>query len=92
MAQKPFRLNRAGVGKILKQEKLATAVTAVAQQIGGAVRGRVGADVVVRVDPYTTDRGAAAVVIADRYGAAMQASDGALTKAAASVGLSVTSR
>ncbi|PTR42032.1 hypothetical protein C8K38_111201 [Rhodococcus sp. OK611] len=92
MAQKPFRLNRAGVGKILKSDEVASKVTGVAEQVGAAVRVQVGSDVVVRVDPYTTDRGAAAVVIADRHGIAMQASDGALTKAAAAVGLTVTSK
>lgn len=89
---KPFRLNRAGVGKILKSNEVASKVTGVAERIGAAVRSQVGPDVLVRVDPYTTDRGAAAVVIADQHGAAMQASDGALTRAAAAVGLSVTSK
>ncbi|WP_027500809.1 hypothetical protein [Rhodococcus sp. UNC363MFTsu5.1] len=89
---KPFRLNRAGVGKILKSDEVTSMATGVAEQVGAAVRTQVGPDVLVRVDPYTTDRGAAAVVIADQHGAAMQASDGALSKAAAAVGLTVTSK
>lgn len=89
---KPFRLNKKGVGAILKDHKLAAAVTSVAQGLGAAVRTQVGPDVTVHVDEYTTDRGAAAVVIAHRDGVAMQASDGALTKAAAAVGLTVTSK
>ncbi len=89
---KPFRLNRAGVSKILKSAELSGKVTAVAEQLGAAVRGQVDPDVEVKVTPYTTDRGAAAVAIADYRGVALQASDGALTKAAAAVGLTVTSK
>lgn len=89
---KPFRLNKKGVGAILRSKDLAAKVNAVANDLGAAVRTQVGEDVTVHVDAYTTDRGAAAVVIAHRDGVAMQASDGALTKAAAAVGLTVTSK
>jgi len=92
MAEKVFRLNRAGVGRILKSAEVAKMTTDTASAVGAAVRSQVGPDVEVRVDPYTTDRGAAAVVIAHRHGAAMQARDGTLTRAAAIVGLTVTSR
>ena len=87
-----FRLNRRGVGQILK-EQCGPAISEVAEQVASHVRAAIDDDSIeVVVDTYTTDRGAAAVTIADNRGMEFQASDGALTRAAAAVGLEVKSR
>ena len=73
-----FRPNRKGIGEVLKTE-FVDEINRLAQ----AIADEVGDDAEVRF--YTTDRGAAAVSVpADR-----QATDGALTRAAAAVGLEV---
>ena len=87
-----FRLNRRGVGEVLKQQ-CGPAINEVAEQVAAQVRASIDDDSIeVVVDTYTTDRGAAAVPIADTRGMEFQASDGALTRAAAAVGLEVKSR
>ncbi|MDL9938685.1 hypothetical protein QSJ18_18215 [Gordonia sp. ABSL1-1] len=83
-----FRLDRKGVSFILKN-RCADAINALAESIAEQVRDAHD-DVEVEVDEYTTDRGAAAVTIADPRGRQLQASDGALTRAAARFGLEVT--
>ncbi|UVT24972.1 hypothetical protein NXT08_22485 [Rhodococcus pyridinivorans] len=90
--QNTFRLDRAGVGEILKSDPVRAMCNGVAEQVAGIVRAEVGDDVEVLVRPYTLDRAAASVVIADPEGALMQARDGNLTRAAAAVGLEVRSR
>ncbi|UAJ16187.1 hypothetical protein SEA_MALIBO_10 [Gordonia phage Malibo] len=86
-----FRLNRRGVSELLKTQA-GEVVNEAAEQIRAQVAGLVDDDIEVTVQPYTTDRGAAAVTIADPQGMELQATTGALTRAAAQVGLEVTSR
>lgn len=86
-----FRPNRRGIGELLKTQT-SEAVNEAAEQIRTQVAGLVDDDIEVTVEPYTTDRGAAAVTIADPLGMELQATTGALTRAAAQVGLEVTSR
>lgn len=86
MSFSPVRLNRKEIGRILKAD-YADQVNELADKIGDEARALVGDDV-VDVDYYTTDRAAAAVTVP----AALQASKGALTRAAAKCGLEVQSK
>lgn len=88
MGKSKIELDHDGIGAILRS--LRGPVTRVAAQVAAAVD--VPDNVPVLVRPYTTDRAAAAVTIAHPSGAAEQAKNGALTRAAARVGLEVTSR
>lgn len=86
-----FRLDRRGVGEVLKTQ-CAGPINALADQIAATVRADIDDDdIPVEVDHYTTDRGAAAVVIADSRGRELQATGGVLTRGAAAAGLEVTS-
>ncbi|MFE3196262.1 hypothetical protein ACFXHA_45205 [Nocardia sp. NPDC059240] len=82
MADNTIRLNRAAVAKLLKSPEIAAQINAAAHRIAAAA----GDD--AEVDEYTTDRNAAAV----KVGAERQAAEGALTRAAASVGLEVRAK
>ncbi|MGB3301781.1 MAG: hypothetical protein WBA98_03745 [Gordonia sp. (in: high G+C Gram-positive bacteria)] len=91
MADK-FRLNRKGVAEVLRSQ-CGDAVNALAEQVAAAARSEIGDDSVpVEVNQYTTDRGAAAVVIAHPSGAELQARGGVLTRAASSAGLEVVAK
>lgn len=79
MARQTVRLNRTAVGNLLKSEGFSQFVNAVAARVAAEA----GDDAIV--EGYTTDRGAAAVLVP----AEDQARDGALTRAAAAVGLEV---
>lgn len=83
------KLDRKGVSEVLKAQ-CAPAVNELAQQIAADVSAVHGVD--VEVESYTTDRGAAAVTIADRRGMELQVSQGALTRAATRAGLEVTAK
>ncbi|WP_280371163.1 hypothetical protein [Nocardia wallacei] len=87
MARKPgFRLNRRGVRQILRgDELLAKAMDAAAEDVADAAREELGDDVEITVTSYTTDRQAASVRVPVEH----QARSGALTRAAAKVGLEV---
>ena len=85
-----FRLNRKGVREILRNQ-CGPAVDEAANAIAAQVLSRYP-DLPVEANPYTTDRRAAGVTIADAKGLNLQASDGALTRAAAAVGLEVKSK
>ena len=82
------RLDSSGVQEILKS----AGVRAVVDDLAAQVAANVSTDKPVEVRSYTTDRAAASVSIAHPAGMATQARDGALTKAATSVGLEVTER
>jgi len=77
-----------GISEILTQT-MRGPIDALARQIADRVDVGSVADADVIVRSYTTDRAAAAVSIAHPAGLAMQAKHGALTKAAASLGLEV---
>jgi hypothetical protein len=89
VADVEFRLDRSGIRELLRSDPVREVVDAKAEEIAAAVRTQVPGDVEVRVDSYTTDRAAAAVVVADVRGMAWQARDGVLTRAAGSAGLEV---
>lgn len=88
MADNSFRLNRNGIAEILKTE-FTGQINQLADDVAAGARSIVGNDIDVEVEHYTTDRGAASVTIADAKGLELQATDGALTRAAAAVGLEV---
>ncbi|MFC9769536.1 hypothetical protein [Rhodococcus jostii] len=77
-----FRLDRTGVAEVLKAAETAALINATAR----AVAAQAGDS--AEVSEYTTDRRAAAVSVP----AEDQARDGALTRAAAAVGLEVRIR
>lgn len=91
MAKKPFTLYRKGAAEILKTQTAAE-VNKLGQQIRDEVQGSVGPDVDVEFESYTTDRSAASVTIADSRGIELQATTGALTRAAAALGLEVKTK
>jgi len=74
-----FRLNFKGGAEVLRSEWITAQVNAVAHSVADDIGDE--AD----VDEYTTDRSAASVSVP----AALQATDGALTRAAAKLGLEV---
>lgn len=84
-------LDRAAVGRILTTGALPNAVTALANTIASNVRLPAGDGEVV-VEPYTTDRGAAAVVVKHKNAVGLQAKHGILTTAAAAAGVQVKAR
>lgn len=85
------KLDRAGLGKILKSSDVKSAVHGVAKKIAAEVSSaKPDADVVV--DDYMTDRAASSVTIRDARGRIWQARDGVLTRAAGRGGLKVTAR
>ena len=77
-----FRLDRRGVGEVLKSAEAAALINETARSV--ASQAGDGAE----VEEYTTDRNAASVSVP----AERQARDGALTRAAAAVGLEVRVR
>ncbi|MEU1284908.1 hypothetical protein [Kitasatospora sp. NPDC005856] len=87
-----FQLDSAGVREVLESPEVRAMVDEAAGRIAERVKGAVPAPETVEVHPYTTDRQAARVTIADRRAMAWQARDGALTRAAAGVGADVKER
>lgn len=85
-----FKLDHKGLSTALRTQ-FAEMINAKAEEIATTVRAIINdAEVPVEVDEYTTDRNAAAVVIAHPRGVSLQASMGALSRAAAQYGLEVT--
>lgn len=91
MASRPFTLYRKGAAEVLKTVA-AEQINSLGRKVRDEVQASVGPDVEVEFEEYTTDRAAAAVVIADSRGVELQATTGALTRAAAAVGLEVRAR
>jgi hypothetical protein len=87
-----FVLDSAGVREVLESPEVRQMVDEAAGQIAERVRGAVSAPEAVEVHPYTTDRQAARVTVADRRAMAWQARDGVLTRAAAGIGADVKER
>lgn len=79
MAQSRVRLNHQAISKLLKSDAFAQLVNDAATRVAAHAGDN------AHVDRYTTDRGAAAVVVP----AEDQARDGKLTRAAAAAGLEV---
>lgn len=81
-----FQLDRRGVGQVLNSREVSAWVAAAAAQLGNHVQSSTGFRPLVQ--SYRTDRAGATVSVPAR----MQASQGALTRAAAAQGLSVKQR
>lgn len=89
MADPKFRRDHKGINEILKA--LGPTITAKANAVADEIR-RSHPDLEVDVESYTTDRGAASVLVQDSHARELQARDGLITKAAAIVGLEVRTR
>jgi hypothetical protein len=84
-----FRLDTAGVREILRGDEVRELIDGKAGEVADNVKALLPSGVPVEVRKYTTDRGAATVVVADVRGMAWQARDGILTRAAGFAGLEV---
>lgn len=84
-----FRLDHAGVREILKGPEIRQVIDGLADEIAANVRVLVPSGTPIEVRGYTTDRGAATVVVADARAMSWQARDGILTRAAGFAGLEV---
>lgn len=84
-----FELDTAGVREILRGSEVRDLIDGIADEVADNVRVLVPAGTTVEVRGYTTDRGAATVVVADVQAMAWQARDGILTRAAGFAGLEV---
>ena len=93
MAKSPgFKLDRRGVSQLLKGD-LGRAATDAANKVADQIRADypdMAAD--VDVEAYTTDRGAASVMVKNSGARELQVREGLMTKAAAKVGLEVKAR
>lgn len=86
------RLDRAGMSLMLKSGGVRSEISSVAQAVANTARGNEGVakhDAEIKVEDYTTDRAASAVLIKHPIGMGIQAKYGALTQAASAQGLQV---
>lgn len=84
-----WRLDAAGVREVLKGQEVRELIDGLAQTVADNVKAVVPGGTTIEVRAYTTDRGAATVVVADPQAMAWQARDGILTRAAGLAGLEV---
>lgn len=87
-----IRLDRVGMGLMLKSAGMAAVIAETAEAVASNARQNPGVQkhaAEIKVETYTTDRAAAAVLIKDPIGMGIQAKYGALTQAAGSQGLDV---
>jgi hypothetical protein len=84
-----FRLDAAGVREILRGPEVRQLIDGLAGEVAANLRVLVPPGTPIEVRGYTTDRGAATVVVADRQAMGWQARDGILTRAAGFAGLEV---
>lgn len=84
-----FRLDAAGVREVLRGPDVRALIDGKAQEVADNVKVLVPGGTPIEVRKYTTDRGAATVVVADVRAMAWQARDGILTRAAGFAGLEV---
>lgn len=89
MAGSTYRNDKAGIGKVLKS--MAPVITGKAQEVADAIR-TTHPDLTVTVQPYTTDRSAAVVLVEDIHARELQVREGLITKAAGIVGLEVKAK
>ena len=96
MARNKVRLNSRQVEAEMKSQAMRRELDSLADRIAAGVRSQnitvSDGALPVEVREGTTDRARAQVVLAHAAGLAVQAKYGALTRAAAQVGLEVTSR
>lgn len=86
-------LDRGGAGAILKSAEAHNMVNDAAGSVASNARANIPGkydDATVRIDEYTTDRGAAAVVLEHQRGAGIESKYGPLSKGAAAAGVKVT--
>ena len=77
---------------MLKGSGVRSAITELAEAVGQSARSNEGVakhEAEIKVEHYTTDRAASAVLIKDPIGMGIQAKYGALTQAASAQGLQV---
>lgn len=87
-------LDRAGIGNLLKSGGIPAMTNAAAERIADGARSRMPNDVPdadVVVEQYTTDRGAAVVIVRHPRARGLQAKYGILTRSAQAIGVSVRS-
>lgn len=86
------RLDRAGMSLMLKSAEVRSEISSIAEAVGNSARANEGVakhDAEIKVEDYTTDRAASAVLIKHPIGMGIQAKYGALTQAASAQGLQV---
>lgn len=81
-----FELDARGVREILRGDAVRQMVDGAAEDIRARVRAKVPPGIPVELRKYTTDRGAASVVIAHARGMGFQARDGVFTRSVAEHG------
>lgn len=89
------KIRRAGVVEVLKSAPVRKEITDLAEGIASNVRGDepiLRHQSEIKVENYTTDRAASAVLIKDPVGMGIQAKYGTLTRAASSAGLQVRTK
>lgn len=84
-----LQLDSAGIRQLLRGDDVRLLIDAAAEDILARVKDALPPGTPVVLNRYQTDRGAAAITIADLRGMAWQARDGVLTRAAAQAGLEV---
>ncbi|MFF5778172.1 hypothetical protein ACFY7Y_14625 [Streptomyces virginiae] len=82
-----LQLDAPGIRQLLRGDDVRLLIDGAAEDILARVKDALPPGTPVSVARYTTDRGAAAVTIADIRGMAWQARDGVLTRAVAQAGL-----
>jgi hypothetical protein len=91
-----IRLDHAGIGAILKGEEVRKAIDELAAEVAVKAIGSPSLDsrpgVEVKVEHYTTDRAAAAVVVKHPAGLGLEAKHGVLSRAARAAGLPFRSK
>lgn len=86
------RLDRVGMALMLKQSEVRSEISTIAEAVAATARGNEGVakhSAEIKVEDYTTDRAASAVLIKHPIGIGIQAKYGALTQAASAQGLQV---
>lgn len=82
--------NPAGIRGVLVSPEVRSMVNAAAERVASGARARGAEDVVV--EPYRTDRDAAAVIVRDKNAVGQEAKRGILTGPAQSIGAEVRRR
>jgi len=83
-----FKLDRAGIGEVLKSSEMAGAVSAAAD----AIAANLPADVDVYLEPFTSDRAGVTIGMAGRNIAGREAKNGEVSGAARAAGLDFRGR
>jgi hypothetical protein len=84
-----WRLDAPGVREVLRGPEVRGLIDGKAQEVADNVKALVPGGTPIEIRKYTTDRGAATVVVAHVQAMAWQARDGILTRAAGFAGLEI---